>query len=304
MDDSQRAAVLGLLRLRDDVPEHGLRAEGVAYVSGPLRRQRISYAVPGGARLTAWLLRPSSGSGPWPGVIALHPHGDRFDLGGDEVAGQAGQREHHYGATLAERGFAVLCPDLPGFGMQRGPTGLPGHRWEELLLSRELVEGRSLLALTLDQLRAAVGALLDYQQTSDLTVSVLGYGMGARAAAWLTFVDQRVGAVWLHAGVGQQRVLLAQNRLLPRHTLLPGLLALGLDQADVIAALLPRAVGISYGRRDAVALPAAVAPVIAALHARQELLPGSKIAVLDGDYDHRFPLEVQQAIADQLLAWR
>jgi len=25
--------------------------------------------------------------------------------------------------------------------------------------------------------------------------------------------------------------------------------------------------------------------------------------VIEGDYDHRFPLDVQQAIGDQLLGW-
>jgi dienelactone hydrolase len=303
MDHDQRKSVLDLLRLAPELPEHHLRLEGMPYVSGPVRRQRVSYAVPG-ARLSAWLLRPSAGAGPWPALLALHPHGDMWSLGGDELAGQRGQREHHYGVTLAARGFVVLCPDLPCFGQQQAPANMPsGNKWEELCLSRALAMGRSLLQETLDQLRCAVSALLDYERTSGLTVAVVGYGVGARTAAWLAFADRRVGAVWMHAGLAQQSALLDLGRLLPRHNLLPGLLGLGLDQSDIVAALLPRPLGISYGRHDRVAPPAATAPVLAAVAARKAQFPHAQVAILEGDYDHRFPAEVQEKIADNLLAW-
>ena len=306
MSPDQRAIVRDLLALlpESQLPDHGLRTEGVPFVSGPVRRQRVSYAVPGGRRLSAWMLRPAVGAGPWPGILALHPHADRYDLGGDEVAGQCGLREHHYGHALAAQGFTVLCPDLPCFGQQQAPPGFPTDgRWESLCLSRALAYGRSLLAESLDQLRCALAALMDYEKTADLSVSVVGYGMGARAAAWLTWVDQRVGAVWMHAGLGQVQILLDQGRLLPRHTLLPGLLAKGLDQADIVADLLPRAVGISYGTRDQVAVSSAVAPVLAALRTRQATIPGARVTVIEGDYDHRFPAEVVDRIGRQLLEW-
>ncbi len=305
MNPSQRQEILSLLRLTDDLPEHELRPEGVTYVSGTVRRQRVSYAVPGaGKRLSAWLLRPSVGNGPWPGIIALHPHGDRFNLGGDEVAGQCGQREHHYGAQLAARGFVVLCPDLPCFGQQTAPAGMPAdHRWEEHCLSRALAYGRSLLAETIDQLRCAVSVLIDYEKTGGFEVGVIGYGMGARTAAWLAFADARIGAVWMHSGVGQQAALLAQGRLLPRHNLLPGLPALGLDQADIVASLLPRPVGLSWGRQDQVATPEAVGPVLDAVKARMAELPEAQTVILEGDYDHRFPLEVQERIGVHFKDW-
>jgi dienelactone hydrolase len=305
MDQAQRAIVTDLLKLAAALPEHDLRIEGVPFVSGPVRRQRVSYAVPGGKRLSAWLLRPAAGNGPWLGLIALHPHGDAFAQGGDEVAGQRGQREHHYGAQLAGRGFVVLCPDMPCFGQQQAPAGMPvDHRWEEHCLSRALAYGRSLVAETVDQLRCAVGALLDFEKTKGLTVSVLGYGMGARTAAWLAYVDQRVGSLWMHAGLGQQAVLLQQGRLLPRHNLLPSMLSSGLDQADIVADILPRSLGISFGRADRVATPEAVAPVLKAVRERQRLFPQAQVAILEGDYDHRFPAEVLQAIGDHLLRWQ
>lgn len=303
MSPDQRAALSALLKLSEALPEHGLRIEGVPFVSGAVRRQRVTYAVPG-RRLGAWLLRPAAGTGPWPGLLALHPHSDRYALGGDEVAGQCGQREHHYGLAMASRGFCVLCPDLPCFGQQQAPPHMPvGGLWESLWLSRSLAEGRSLLADSLDQLRCALAALLDYEKVDGLTVSVLGFGLGARLAAWLTWCDQRIGAVWMHAGLGQQRVLLDRGRLLPRHLILPGLWSIGLDQADVVADILPRAVGISYGRGDQVAIPEAMEPVLSAVRERAALHPQAHVEVLAGDYDHRFPPEVGQRIGDLLLAW-
>jgi dienelactone hydrolase len=302
MDQGTRAQVMEQLRLEPE-PEHRLALDGLPFVGGAVRRQRISYQTPSG-RLSAWLLHPSAGAGPWPGVLALHPHSDAWPQGGDELAGQRGQREHHYGVRLAARGFCVLCPDLPGFGQQQAAPGMPsGHRWEELLMSSELIRGRSLLALTIDQLRPAVSALLDFERTADLTIAAVGYGLGARTAAWLAFADQRVGAVWMHAGLGQQQVLLARGRLPPRHNLLPGMLALGVDQADIVADILPRSLGISYGSADTVAPPEAVAPVLAAVRAAHARFPHAHLDIAEGAYDHRFPLDVQDRIADRLLAW-
>lgn len=304
MTPDQRASVMAALKLTEDLPEHDVRIEGIPFVSGAVRRQRISYAVPGGVRLTAWMLHPSVGNGPWPGLLALHPHGDAFGQGGDEVAGQRGQREHHYGYNLAARGFTVVCPDLPCFGQQQAPAGMPIDRfWEQLCLSRSLAYGRSLLAETIDQLRCVLAALLDLDRTRGLTASVIGYGMGARTAAWLAFTDQRVGSLWMHAGLGQQAVMIKQGRLLPRHNLLPGLLSMGLDQADIVADILPRSVGISYGKGDRVATPEAVEPVLNAVRARHALFPQSKLTILDGDYDHRFPTTVLKEIGDHLLEW-
>jgi dienelactone hydrolase len=235
--------------------------------------------------------------------LALHPHADAFDQGGDEVAGQHGRREHHYGLALAARGFSVLCPDLPCFGQQQSATGMPGRSWEDLCLMRALAHGRSLLSESVDQLRNAVAALLDYEGTADLTVSALGFGLGARMAAWIAFADQRVGAVWMHAGLGQHRILLAQGRVLPKHVVLPGLLAHGIDQADIVADLLPRAVGISYGRQDHVATPEAIRPVLTALRERAAGFPNCRCEIVEGDYDHRFPAEVLAKAGDCLLAW-
>jgi hypothetical protein len=107
----------------------------------------------------------------------------------------------------------------------------------------------------------------------------------------------------MHAGLGQQRILLDQGRLLPRHNLLPGLLALGLDQADIVADLLPRAVGISFGKGDRIATPEATAPLLKAVRERAEQVARNRVAIWEGEYDHRFPHEVQERIADQLHAW-
>jgi dienelactone hydrolase len=304
MQPDQRAAVLAAMKLTAELPEHELSVDGMPFVSGAVRRQRVSYTVAGGKRLSCWMLHPNQGTGPWPGIIALHPHGDAFGQGGDEVAGQRGLREHHYGYNLAARGFTVFCPDMPCFGQQQAPAGMPADRfWEQLCLSNSLAHGRSLLAETIDQLMGAVAALLDCERTKDLAISVVGYGMGARTAAWLAFADKRVGSIWMHAGLGQQKILMQNGRLLPRHNLLPGILAMGLDQADIVADILPRNLGISYGKADRVAIAEAVAPVLSAVRERQHLFPQANVAIVEGNYDHRFPPDVLQTIGDYLLKW-
>ena len=98
------------------------------------------------------------------------------------------------------------------------------------------------------------------------------------------------GAIWFRAGKqdwgGKDRIAL--------------LAAIG-EHGSITAAA--RAVGISYGKADQIAIPEAMEPVLAAVHERSALHPGAHVEVLAGDYDHRFPVEVAQQIGDRLLAW-
>ena len=96
--------------------------------------EEVSWSVGFGPRTHAWLLRPASGPGPRPGVIALHDHGASKFLGKEKIADGPGGREpllgdfrsgsygdRAFANELARRGFTVLVPDVFMWGSRRFP---------------------------------------------------------------------------------------------------------------------------------------------------------------------------------------
>jgi dienelactone hydrolase len=91
----------------------------------------ISFAGSGHYRVPAYLLVPTTGKGPHPGVVALHDHGGWFFHGKEKLVEMDGEhaalkgfRERYYGGRayageLARRGFAVLVPDAFYWGERR-----------------------------------------------------------------------------------------------------------------------------------------------------------------------------------------
>ncbi len=91
----------------------------------------ISFAGSAHYRVPAYLLVPTEGKGPYPGVVALHDHGGWFFHGKEKLvrmegehASLAGFRERYYGGRtyadeLARRGFVVIVPDAFYWGERR-----------------------------------------------------------------------------------------------------------------------------------------------------------------------------------------
>jgi dienelactone hydrolase len=99
----------------------------------------ISFAGSAHYRTPAFLLLPTGGKPPYPGIVALHDHGGYFFHGKEKLVDNAPEhpalvpfREQYYGgrayaSELARRGFVVLVPDAFYWGERRlkyrdGPT--------------------------------------------------------------------------------------------------------------------------------------------------------------------------------------
>ena len=104
----------------DEVVLDGVRIQSL--------RWQLSYGQP----TEAVLLTPSTGTGPWPGVLGLHDHGGNKFLGWSKIAQVESaepdylqeHRANYYGGRawaneLAKRGYAVLVPDTFTFGSRR-----------------------------------------------------------------------------------------------------------------------------------------------------------------------------------------
>ena len=134
----------------------------------------------------AYFIKPTGCDGKLPVVLYNHAHGGDFELGKDEVLqGRAELQGPPYGVPLLERGYAVLCLDMWGFGERRG-------RAHSELFKAMLWQGQVLWGMMVyDSLRA-----LDYLTSRDdvdgARLGTLGLSMGSTMAWWLAALDPRV----------------------------------------------------------------------------------------------------------------
>jgi len=143
----------------------------------PVPVRDISYASPGGDRVTAFLAVPPQG-GKLPAVIYLHGSGGtRYDLLPEAT-------------WLAARGAVALVIDS---AHARGPevpeTGEGGVR----------ADG-DLLAQTVQDARRGIDLLRDRPGVDPERIGFVGFSAGARAGALLAGADERVAAVALWSG--------------------------------------------------------------------------------------------------------
>ncbi len=97
-----------------------------------IHRERLHWQLPYGHQTEAILLKPAEGTGPWPGILALHDHGGNKYLGWRKIASYDESKsafiqdhhDHYYGGVawaneLARRGYVVLVHDTFTFGSRR-----------------------------------------------------------------------------------------------------------------------------------------------------------------------------------------
>ncbi len=84
-------------------------------VTDKYTRYSVLLTVAPGETVPAYYYLPSgySGKKPLPAILALHPTGE---AGKGLVDGLSTRPNRAYGKELAERGYAVLAPDFPGYG--------------------------------------------------------------------------------------------------------------------------------------------------------------------------------------------
>lgn len=101
---------------------------------------QLSWQLGFGPRSTGWLVRPAGGTGPLPGILALHCHGGNKFGGADRLVdlpeahpSAAAARAGHYdgralATDIARRGFAVLAHDSFAWGSRRFDLSTPPWR--------------------------------------------------------------------------------------------------------------------------------------------------------------------------------
>lgn len=139
----------------------------------------ISYASPGGDRVTGIVVQPTAKSASPPGVVFMHGSGgSRTDFVSEA-------------AELAVRGAVALTIDSP---FSRSPD--PDTREGQV----DLPVARELLIRTAQDLVRGLDLLVSRYRADPARLAIVGYSMGVQAAAQAAALDARVKAVVLMAG--------------------------------------------------------------------------------------------------------
>jgi len=250
----KHAAILGLFPSRRPVPPKPRVMARSRTDYGA--REVIDYAVAPGERVRAFLLVPEERQRRRPGVLASHQHAREYKVGKSEPAGLAGKRMYHYGVELCRQGYVVLCPDHLGFEERYRPATVSrkdaaseGRDQESLLLADCLLHGSSLTAKYLFDMLQAFDVLASDDRVDARRLGVIGHSLGGQTGLWHAFYDERVRVAFASCGFSTLETV--QKHRIPHNfaSYLPGLLEVG-DIDDVVAAIAPRAFGMSHGMHD------------------------------------------------------
>jgi dienelactone hydrolase len=205
------------------------------------------------------LLRPRDGA-PRGVVLYCHAHGNRFDIGKDELlSGRPALQSPPYAQVLTARGWAVLAIDHAGFGERQEPS-------ERALVKRLLWQGATLWGWRLHDTLAALDWLRGQPGFGSLPVVTLGVSMGGTLALWAAALDDRIAGCAELCCAAEYDALLQSGGFdgHGEYFFVPGLLN-AFSLAEIAALIAPRPHLSCAGRADPLTPPAGLASLDRAL---------------------------------------
>jgi dienelactone hydrolase len=226
------------------------------------RREELILTAAGHPPLPLYLLLPPrQGKKPFPGVLALHGHGN---FGHDPVAGRDDrpgvaeairQARYDYGRQLVRRGYAVAVPCLTPFGRRLGKREAYGKQDPcAVTFVRLQLLGKVLMAENLRDCLWAVDFLAGHPRVDGKRLACVGLSYGGRMAMLTTALEPR-----LRAAVVSGALNVMQERIGGRYgcgaQVIPGLLQYG-DVPEIGSLIAPRPCVWEVGSRDGLVAPA------------------------------------------------
>ena len=244
---------------------------------GGVAGERLGTSLHGNAKVDRWrlhlnaeqpvpalLLRPGNTT-PGGVVVYCHAHGQRFDIGKDELlSGRPALQSPPYSQALAARGWAVLAIDHWGFGERQHPS-------ERALVKRLLWQGATLWGWRVHDTLAALDWLRAQAGFESLPVVTLGLSMGSTMALWAAALDTRIAVCIDLCGAADYDALLHSGGfdLHGEYFFVPGLLrhGQGFTLGEIAALIAPRPHLSLAGRADPLTPPAGLASLDRTLRA-------------------------------------
>jgi dienelactone hydrolase len=281
------------LRRRFEIGAHPLRPTGARRADRDgLRIEELVFATAGGETVRGVLAGPPGRTLPGPAILCIHAHGNRYDIGADELL--AGRPALHSapGPAFARAGFVTLMIDLPGFGSRQ----LPG---EGARAKAALWQGGSLAGQMLGELASAIGWLGARREIDPARIGVYGLSMGATLGYWLAACEPRVAAVAQLCCYADFAALVATGAhdLHAIYLAVPGLLALA-SNGRIAGLVAPRPQFIGIGDGDPLTPPEAVDLALAETRAAYAALeaPGRLVLHREAGSGHRETAAMRGAV--------
>ena len=229
--------------------------------------RQIEFNISAHSRVLALMLVPK-GAGPFPGVLVLHDHGARFDIGKEKLiapwassarAQPAQQWADKYfsgrfpGDALAQRGYAVLAVDALGWGDRSAP-GFQATSQQALAANLMNLDTSFASIIATEDVRAA-RFLASQTEVDPLRVAALGFSMGAFRAWQVAALSDDIAA-----GIAVNWMATVQGLMVPGNNQLKGQSAFAmlhphlvryLDYPDVAALAAPKPMLFYAGEQDA-----------------------------------------------------
>ena len=180
--------LLDRLKVAFEIGQHPLR-----FVSATIEQgntcvvERLIFETRDGESVNGILTRPQ-GERPWPGVMCIHAHGERYDIGVAEMLAGRPALQSPPGPAFAAAGIAAMMIELPAFGSR----AVPG---ESSRAKAALWQGRSLAGQMLGELHSALDWFAGREDVSAQSIGVYGVSMGATLGYWLAAVEPRLACV-------------------------------------------------------------------------------------------------------------
>lgn len=191
-----------------------------------------------------------------PAVLVIHAHGDRYDIGANELMQGRPALAGPVGPAFAARGIASLCVDMPCFGNRAQVT-------ETAAAKAALWRGRSLAGQMVGECHAAVGWLAAQPWARADRLGVFGISMGATLGYWLAAVDGRLHALAQECCLADFGTLIddGAHDLHGIYLTVPGLLDVAAN-GQIAGLVAPRAQFIGLGEQDPLTPPYAMAAAL------------------------------------------
>lgn len=246
-------------RLHDafEIGQHPLQAKSVTVdAQDGVTVEEIGFTTASGAPVRGLLTRPPDIAGQAPAILYIHAHGNRYDIGADELTRGRPALRGPLGGVLAQAGFVTLAIDLPCFGTRAAMA-------ESASAKAALWHGRSLAGQMLGELHSALGWLMARPDVDPARTGAFGISMGATLGYWLAAVETRLSAVAQLCCFADFASLIATGAhdLHGLYLTVPGLLDIA-DNGTIAGLLAPRPQFIGIGDRDPLTPPGAVDPAL------------------------------------------
>ena len=203
---------------------------------GAYIRQKVTYSVETGDRVSVYLCIPARRCGPFPAVFCFHQHGGNRLLGKSELVGLAGSADQAYASKLAERGYVTLAPDAICFEERSDPQDPVGYHLRQLHV--RLVKGETLLGKVLHDMAVGLDLLESMPEVDSQRIGFIGHSYGGRLAPFAPVYDRRITAAVSSCGSTSFKEMIAQDLGIQFEFVVPGMLEQG-DLADIVRLIEP-----------------------------------------------------------------